>query len=286
MAGLSHHHPIPPVLLQTPRHLWPQKLQPDMFYINVEECQTSKYLTTVGSKVDKGLVGLCLSIRHSSMVPTGAELSSKLLTSGLLPRQVGGMGPNSRSRISNAMQSRNYDRLLMFADLGSTNGRCFACILDRNSSPKFFAKMMNSEEGVGDIMVFEEPSPVEHTLGSTTSVAIVDFRTGSTRVLPAVGHYEDVVPVTPLLSPSAGDTTFFARHHVTNLKLGGASFQEAICSGRLCDRQMEKKAAGWKCGCFYQNKENKLVVEMEVGLEVPLSFDPSGTKVVRNFRSL
>jgi hypothetical protein len=132
----------------------------------------------------------------------------------------------------------------------------------------------------------EKRSKTTEDLGSTTSVTIVDFRTGSTRVLPAVGHYEDVVPVTPLLSPSAGDTTFFARHHVTNLKLGGASFQEAICSGRLCDRQMEKKAAGWKCGCFYQNKENKLVVEMEVGLEVPLSFDPSGTKVVRNFRSL
>jgi hypothetical protein len=64
---------------------------------------------------------------------------------------------------------------------------------------KFFAKMVNNEEGVGDIMVFEEPSPVEHTLGSTMSVAILDFRPGSSRVLPAMGCYEDIVSLTPLL---------------------------------------------------------------------------------------
>jgi hypothetical protein len=60
MAGLNHHHPIPSVLSETPEHIWPQKLQPDMLYINIEECQTTKYVTTIGAKVDKGLVGLCL----------------------------------------------------------------------------------------------------------------------------------------------------------------------------------------------------------------------------------
>lgn len=253
-------------------------------YISVEECQTVGYLNSVSSQEDKALVGLFLSIRHISMSTTSGDSGGRyLLTSGLPTRQA--TGPNSRARIGNATYSRNYDRLAMFADLRSSTGRCFACILEKQrDSTRFFDKMKNGQEGVGDIFVFEEPPPVKNTLGSTTSVAIVDL---CIRVLPVVGQYDQVIPLTPLLSPSAGDTAYFAKHHVTNLMLGTASFQEAICAGKLCDRQVEKKAATWKCGCIFTAKQTlaPCVVEMNVRIDVPLSFDPSGSKVVHNFRS-
>jgi hypothetical protein len=281
----QQHNLIQPALLQNPAHSdHLTKLRPDISYIAVEECQTAAYVNSVKAKEDKGLVGLCLSIRHITMASTGAEGGgARLMTSGLLPRQVGGMGANSRTRIGNPTFNRNYDRLLMFADLSSTNGRCFACILERQKdSADFFMTMKTAEEGVGDIMVLEEPPPVKNTLGSTTSVAIVDI---CSRTVPALAHYPDVVPVTPLASPPAGDTAYFASHDVTNLELGGACFEEAICGGKLCDRQVEKKTPTMKCGCLYQTKGRALVVEMSVGIDVPMSFDASGKKVVHNFRS-
>ena len=269
--------------LACPIHIEDQLL-PTSTYISVEECRTVAYLNSVSSQENKALIGLCLSIRHMSMsTVTGDSGGRYLLTSGLPTRQA--TGPNSRARTGTATYNRNYDRLVMFADLRSSTGRCFACILEKQrDSTRFFDKMKNGQEGVGDIFVFEEPPPVKNTLGSTTSVAIVEL---CARTLPVVGRYDQAVPLTPLTSPSAGETAYFAKHHVTNLMLGAASFQEAICAGKLCDRQVEKKAITWKCGCIFAEKHtlSPCVVEVNVGIDVPLSFDPSGSKVVHNFRS-
>lgn len=274
---------VPGVELACPVHIADQLLNATT-YISIEECRTVAYLNSVSSQENKALLGLCLSIWHISMSTSIGDSGGRyLLTSSLPTRQA--TGPNSRARTGNATYSRNYDRLVMFADLRSSTGCCFACILEKQrDSTRFFDKMKNGQEGVGAIFVLEEPPPVKNTLGSTTSVATVE---PCDRTLPVVGQYDQAVLLTPLTSPPAGETAYFAKHHVMNLMLGAASFQEAICAGKLCDRQVEKKAATWKCGCIFAAKHSAVpcVVEVNVGIDVPLSFDPSGSKVVHNFRS-
>ena len=184
--------------------------------------------------------------------------------------------------MNNSTGSRPYDRILTLADMKDP-GRCFVYISKTNAaSSELFKHSMSTQEGVGDVFIFEEPQKVKNTLGSSQTLFIVDE---CLECYPISGKMQDLVPEVKLSSPPAGETRWFAEHGVTELKFPNAALQRASCTGKFCDRQTIVSSAGQKCGCFYMSKSHPFVIEMEVTLPVGVQFDTRGRVTISNFRS-
>ena len=241
--------------------------------VKVAQCQSADFESR---QENTALVGMLLTIRHVSMSDGGAKPT---LTSGGIRHTAGQSGMN-RQRLSN-MQGRPYDRIATFADLQDP-GACFAVVLKNpRESQHFFHHCLRSQEGVGHVFLLEEPEPSDNTLGSSTSVPIID---GCLRVLPLANPFTDFCEGAAIRSPDMGHTKYFCSTAQT-VEMSMAKFCQASCAGAFCDRQNVTDGPSQKCGCFHSDRPTPLVVSVTVKVEVPPSFDPAGFRFVRHVRS-
>ena len=206
----------------------------------------------------------------------------QILTTG--SRYAPGVSGASRQRLGGG--NKNYDRLALFADTKEP-GRCFAVIFKNPAmSSSFFKRCERTHEGVGYTFFLDEPTGVTNTLGSTSSVPIVDEVLDC---LPLSNSIKTLVPTVPLVPPEMGCTRYFASHNVS-LEIPNASFVESLCNGIFCDRQLcadsmtNPKSA--KCGCFHYDRTSApITIQFGITLECPLDFDQTGATDVSSFRS-
>lgn len=261
-----------PLKLVTPEHVPDPR---ELVLVQISDCESSLYEETQEGKC---LVGMLLSLRHYSMNENG--LRAALVSSGqrFLPSPLSG----SRQRAAMVSNGRTYDRIATFADMREP-GRCFARILkNQHESVKFFCHCMKQHEGVGTVFVLEEPDPVVDSLGSTTSVPLVS---ACQRLLPLKNTVPLIAATVPIESPSMGCTRYFTMHGAA-ISASMARFQQGECSGTFCDRQVLLQLSGMqKCGCFYTDRVSSYVIVCNVGIPVPVSFDPLGKRIIRNFSS-
>ena len=225
----------------------------------------------------KCFVGQLIHVKHHSQM----EGSSKTLLTKLRSYATNAQN-GARQRIARE-ESRQYDRMLLFADLNSPNGRCFV-VINRfyRSTLKLLHHSSASQEGIGKIFVLEEPDPVTNTLGSSESVDIVDQ---PQRCYPVTLPVHTAVPQYPLRTPDVGETRYFAVHGDTSVIVSMAHATQAMCSGSFCDRSMYSDNPMHKCGCLHTNGKHSLVIECDVTIAVRRDFDPSGQRTITKFRS-
>ena len=243
----------------------------NLIQIPVSDCAKAKYEGE--ERTNKAIKGIILLVRHSSQADF-----NKLVTSSMASRYATGVN-GARTRAPNARRSRPYDRMITLGDLNDPSGKCFVLILKNvQESTSLFKVCSSSQEGVGDIFVFEEPASIHHTLGTTTSVNIVD---SCLLCYPINGSMKDHVPQVNLVSPMIGDTRYFSKHGDTEIALPNATFARASCNGKFCDKQLQL-TSGQACGCFY-NPYHAFVTESDVSVNVHATFNLKGRITIGNF---
>jgi hypothetical protein len=261
-----------PGQLTVPSHIASQPRQ-DLTLIPVTRCQEASFLK---NRERTAILGVFLSVRHVSM----SEGVNKVITTGA--GRYGAASGNSRARLP-GNTTRAYDRIITFGDVSTLDGRCFAVILKTQTlSAQFFLPSIQSLEGVGEIFLLEEPEAISTSLGSTGSVPVLDncFRT-----IPLAVPYSDSIPSIQLTSPPLGATKYFCQHNQNNIAMSMAAHTVASCGGQFCDRQVIFTNPLQRCGCFHFDREKALVIDMDVTVSVPLTFDQDGSKTISHFRS-
>jgi hypothetical protein len=249
----------------------------DMVMITIVNCLEGNYAV---NRENKCLVGLLLSIRHISMSTTA---TGGTFLSSIGNRYGPGYGANQRQNLGRQSASQMYNRIATFADLKSEGGgRCFAVVLKTNQeSNDFFSHCLPGSLGVGCVFLLEEPSPVESSLGSTSSVPVIE---GCSRLLPLAEPYQKYIPTAILSVPEAGDTKYFAMHHA-QVTFRMAMFQKAICGGIFCDRQNKPGTTMQRCGCFHGDRSTQTTIRCDVSIPVPPQYHEDSTYLVKNVRS-
>jgi hypothetical protein len=231
----------------------------DMVLISIVTCLQGNYAQ---NRQNKCLLGLLLSIRHISMSttgPTGTFLSSAM------NRYASGYGPNQRMNLGRTSSPHTYNRIATFADLKS-DGKCFAVILKTSAeSNHFFKHCLPGQLGVGCVFLLEEPSIVLSYLGSTSSVPVFE---GCSRLLPLSRPYPQYIPTVTLTVPESGCTAYFSMHNA-EVTIGMAMFQNSICGGEFCDRQVNPGTPMQRCGCFHGDRGTQMTIRCDVNIPVP-----------------
>jgi hypothetical protein len=261
--------------LKTPPHIGVTPRKDVDNLVNISQCENKLFQR---NRQNSALIAVLIQLRHNSMVSDGKQL----LTTG--SRYVPGMSIASRQKIGGG--NRNYDRLALFADTREP-GRCFAVIFKNPTmSTKFFKRCERTHEGVGYAFFLDEPTPVTNTLGSTSSVPILEEVLDC---LPLSNSIKTLVPAVPLIPPEMGCTRYFASHNVT-MEIPNSSFVESLCNGIFCDRQLcvdsmtNPKTA--KCGCFHYDRSTApITIQFGIVLQCPLDFDQTGAIDVSSYRS-
>ena len=261
--------------LKTPPHIGINPRKNVTTFLKISQCEDKLFQR---KKQNSALIGVLIQLRHNSMVSDGKQL----LTTG--SRYAPGMSGASRQRLGGG--GRNYDRLALFADTKEP-GRCFAVIFKNpGMSSSFFKRCERTHEGVGHTFFLDEPAPVTNTLGSTSSVPIIEEVLDC---LPLSNSINTLVPAVPLIPPEIGCTRYFAYHNVI-MEIPNACFVESFCNGIFCDRQLSAdnmtnpKTA--KCGCFHYDRSSApITIQFGITLECPLDFDQTGLTDVSSFRS-
>ena len=261
--------------LKTPPHIGINPRKNVTTFLKISQCEEKLFQR---KKQNSALIGVLIQLRHNSMVSDGRQI----LTTG--SRYAPGVSGASRQRLGGG--NKNYDRLALFADTKEP-GRCFAVIFKNPAmSSNFFKRCERTHEGVGHTFFLDEPTGVTNTLGSTSSVPIVDEVLDC---LPLSNSIKTLVPTVPLVPPEMGCTRYFASHNVS-LEIPNASFVESLCNGIFCDRQLcadsmtNPKSA--KCGCFHYDRTSApITIQFGITLECPLDFDQTGATDVSSFRS-
>lgn len=240
--------------------------------IPVRKCEKEEFQGKTREKTR--LVAVLLSMRYFSPGSVGRRqiaLSSSA--------RYGSRG-NARQRTDpGATTARTYDRLCIFADASAAQ-KCFAVILrSQQESFSFFQFCMENSEGVGHLFALEEPEPITHSLGTTSSVPIL---IGCRDVIPLRMNPYKVVPICSMMPPPAGETHWFCMHKVyvefSNVKIG-----KAKCNGQFCDRQQVLDDE--KCGCFHTERIHDLVFTMDVTIPNPTG-STQKSMIVSKFSSL
>lgn len=263
--------------LQTAAHISVKPREDVKKFVSVTQCEERQFPE---SRQDSALIGLLLQIRHNSMV---AEERRQLVTTG--SRYGTGANVAQRQRLGGG--NRNYDRLALFADTREP-GRCFAIIFKNpGTSQNFFNRCIRTHEGVGNVFFLDEPTPVTSTLGSTSSVPIIEQVWDC---VPVNNTIQSLVPTVLLKPPEMGFTRYFASHHVKDIKFFNACFVESICSGIFCDRQFSSdnmtNPHSARCGCFHYDRSSApLTIQFDIALTCPFEFDQQGVTYVNSFRS-
>ena len=263
--------------LRTPVHINCSPRQDVDHFVSITQCEDKRF---PDNRENSALIGVLLQIRHNSMV---AEDRRALLTTG--SRYAAGATAALRQRLGGG--NRNYDRLALFADTRES-GRCFAIIFKNPTmSTSFFNRCIRTHEGVGNVFILDEPTPVTSTLGSTASVPIIEQVWDC---LPLSNSINTLVPTVPLIPPEMGCTRYFSLHNITNIRFQNASFVPSLCSGSFCDRQLSSENMTnpqvARCGCFhYDRSSSAITIQFDIALPCPLEFDQSGVTYVNGFRS-
>jgi len=216
---------------------------------------------------DKAIVGCLISIKHRSSAGDGK-------TAGASWMQKAG-SPYQRMRTSGP-GTVTYDRLFTFADLRSTNGKCF-CVM--TSNPQESDKLMRhciSNVRVGDTFVIIEPDSIKNYMGRSDN-PIISFRQP---LFPV--RLKKELPKIKLSVPDMGQQKFFCLTGQDNIKFQRALPVQASCSGFLCDRQQDLSLHE-HCGCLIRDRSKAIVLCMDVTL--PISLDDVTSYRVQNFRS-
>lgn len=263
--------------LQTAQYLDCKPRQQVNNLVTISQCEEKDFIE---KQTDCALVGILIQIRHNSF--TNDE-RRQLVTTG--SRYASGMNSGQRQRLGGG--NRNYDRLALFADTRG-NGRCFAIIFKNSTaSTIFFRRCIRTQEGVGNIFFLDEPTAVISTLGSTPSVPIIE---SVLETIPLCNPINTIIPAVPLEAPNMGCTRYFSSHNITDVKFLSPRFVESICLGSFCDRQLSTEnlvsTLNARCGCFHQDRSTSpLLVEFDIALSCPFTFDQSGKTYITNFRS-
>jgi hypothetical protein len=223
-----------------------------------------------------GVVGIVLSVTHS--LATGTTQTTQVGA-----RSGPGIGLNSRMRLGQASK-RNYDRIVMFGDV-SSSGNCFAVVFPSNITSSNFFGSSNQRKGVGCMYYILEPKEVRETLGSTTSVAILDSYTSAFVLHNSVARS---VKEVPYMWPEAGHTKYFA-YHDRQIQLAYTTLKSDTClGGYFCDRQKKftsTMSLKPHCGCFSNSGQAPLVLDHVLSVNIPELQSENGQIVVKEFRS-
>jgi hypothetical protein len=108
--------------------------------------------------------------------------------------------------------------------------------------------------------------------------------------IPLCNPINTIIPAVPLEAPNMGCTRYFSSHNITDVKFLSPRFVESICLGSFCDRQLSTEnlvsTLNARCGCFHQDRSTSpLLVEFDIALSCPFTFDQSGKTYITNFRS-
>jgi hypothetical protein len=99
-----------------------------------------------------------------------------------------------------------------------------------------------------------------------------------------------IIPHVPLEAPNMGCTRYFSSHNIVDVQFLSPRFVESICLGNFCDRQLNTEnlinTTNARCGCFHQDRSTSpLLIEFDIALPCPFTFDQSGKTYITNFRS-
>jgi hypothetical protein len=245
---------------------------------NVHDVEQCRDWSTSGTILPEnfGVIGIVLSITHSlANTPTQ--------TTFIGPRSGPGTGPNSRMRLQQ-QKSRTYDRIVLFGDLASTSGNCFAVVFQSNSASAGFFSSSKQQKGVGWMYYIYEPKVVKETLGSTESVPILEDYTDA---YVLTNEISESVREIPFSQPDAGHTKFFAYHNKT-IKLTHVTVKNDTCmSAYFCDRQKVFMTSSGKahCGCFSNVTHVPLVLNSTLDVSIPDINNEQHGLIINNYRS-
>ena len=246
-------------------------------FVSISDCEKNNFHEI---RANSALIAFLLQIRHSS---SANDDKKALVTTG--SRYAPGMSNSTRQKLGGG--NKNYDRLVLFADT-QEKGRCFAMIFkNATTSSQFFHRSIRCHEGVGKVFFLDQPTPVTSTLGSTSSVPIVDSVWDSVPICNAI---KTLVPEVTIKAPEMGCTRYFCSHNVTNIQFYNATFVDSICQGYFCDRQMSRdnyiNPNIIRCGCFRNDRNSApLIIQFDIGICCPAEFDQSEKTYISNFRS-
>jgi len=252
----------------------PGSARPRVTIIRVSDCERPEY---ADSRENKGIKGCLLHIRHHSLTaPTGGTYS-RIATYSSYSQPRTGTATRPRS-----MVTASYDRILFFADLSSTRGRCFAMILPTSADSRHILQHARTNVGIGHTFIIVEP----HTVSNSLSLGLPLVTTDDPLV--PLRFVRTDIPEVPIRMPSMNDTLYFANHGV-QIQLSSANImtRNVSCRGTLCDRQnmAPGPSRSFSCGCLHVGKEMGIVLESRVKFEVPVTFDESGSVGINNVRS-
>jgi len=264
---------IPPLVF--PAHIDVAATPTNTAIINVSRCQQNDF--EGDQRENSAIVALMLSVR--AMKTT----TNKLYVQNSGTRFTPGQGANTRARLPNNITSREYNRLVTFGDVSSGRmARCFTVILKTPKDAKdLFKHSFVGQEGVGNLFLLQEPEPITRSLGSSTSVPIID---GVLDLFPLNMPIRTSIPQVQIAKPGQGETRYFS-HHGANIHMSNVRVVGPLCGGAFCDQQVELPA-DQNCGCFHKkNNTSGVILQVDVRIPVPESFATSGNIHIV-FRSL
>jgi hypothetical protein len=148
--------------------------------ISIPKCEEPCF--QAAARENTTLIGCMLSIWHFT-----ANASDRSVITSTVNRSHSQTGNRQRTTTS-----KNYDRIVTFADLAHNQGKCFAFIFtNHKESTGFFRYCSTNQEGVANLFVIEEPQSVTKWLGTLNSVAIVE---GCSLALLITNNYNIQVP--------------------------------------------------------------------------------------------
>ena len=246
-------------------------------FVSISDCEKKDFYE---DRANSALIGVFLQIRHNSVANDDKKA---LLTTG--SRYAPGASNNTRQKLGGG--NKSYDRFVLFADT-KEKGRCFAMIFKNATiSSQFFQRAIRCHEGVGHVFFLDQPTPVTSTLGSTTSVPIID---SAWDTVPICNAINTLVPEVPIKAPEMGCTRYFCAHNVTDIKFYNPTFVDSICTGYFCDRQLSREnflnPNIIRCGCFQVDRNTApFVIQFDIAISCPPDFEQSGKTYIANFRS-
>jgi hypothetical protein len=233
----------------------------NMRIIDVKDLGSIEETMPGAQRENTGLVGLVLSITHGLGNEGITEISQR-------PRSGPGQNGVTRMRLD-PRTKKNYDRIVLLADVGSNKGRCFAVILENNNkSLTFFRTGIKNQLGVGHLFFIKEPGLVENSLGSSESVLVI---ANYAAVLSVGNLVSTAIAQVPFQYPPAGATGYFCYHGIS-VTLSLASVFDDSCKGTFCDRQgdnVNRKA----CGCFTKAQSNSCVIQAQLQVVIAAFHD-------------
>ena len=177
--------------------------------------------------------------------------------------------------------STSFDRILMFGDLSSATGDCFAIISESSRESSFLLSGLNENGSIGDCVLVIEPIFTSRTLGQNRDMPIVEV------TKPLLWKALDVyIPLVKLTIPRDPCTKYF---YVNGMQIvvQGITMAKAICGGRLCDRQ-DLPSRKKDCSCLHPGvaKQNyPIVLEMRLHVLRPKQAKKEILFSVNHYRS-